>query len=170
MHSFPSIQAAFWALQSMFRNHQQQWIVYAPGAEIHLGLDVEQVDQCENSERDQVSKSPNTLHVSGLFLTPHGVFFELTRTEWAVTCRETVGHICLAARLSDAVEEAKQTKRDAMTLEEWLPNASVAELQLQFFLNIFEFGWDTFFIVFLFRAFAALPFVLCAVQSNQPQQ
>ena len=34
-------------------------------------------------------------------------------------------------RLSDAVEEAKQTKRDAMTLEEWLPNASVAELQLQ---------------------------------------
>lgn len=67
----------------MFRNHQQQWIVYAPGAEIHLGLDVEQVDQCENSERDQVSKSPNTLHVSGLFLTPHGVFFELTRTEWA---------------------------------------------------------------------------------------
>ena len=45
--------------------------------------------------------------------------------------KKTLGHICLAARLSDAVEEAKQTKRDAMTLEEWLPNASVAELQLQ---------------------------------------
>lgn len=71
------------------------------------------------------------------------------------------------------MEEAKQTKRDAMTLEEWLPNASVAELRVaDFFRNIFdgfEFSWDTVFIYFSFRAFAALPFDFCAVQSNQPQ-
>eukprot|EP00434_Breviolum_minutum_P006696 symbB.v1.2.005911.t1/scaffold347.1/size224350/6 len=36
----------------------------------------------------------------------------------------------LRSRLSDAVEEAKQTKRDAMTLEEWLPNASALQLRL----------------------------------------